>query len=191
MVRGRLPTLDALGRTHAVFKNKIESYKDERPHFIYMSMRQKANQFIRDEQLYKDCIEDVYDQIAASSTAASKSCGLQILLKVRSVLLDYGQEMRATGKAKSVQHCFFNMKLPKDIPESNKCYRRKCKKQKILFQTLAADIEAMCLILFLEKQMIKSKKITEDGKLGMNHALFKLNGKAEDALDDLRMIVLA
>ena len=191
MPRGRPATLDALGRTHKRYKDRLESYKNERPQLIYMSMRQKSNQFIRDEKAFKDSVEEVYDHIAAKSAAASKSCGLQILLIVRQVLLDYGQEMRDTGKAKVVQHRFKNLRVPTEIPSTNKHYRRKCKKQKILFQTLAADFEAMSLILYLENRMVKSRIIHEDDKLKMEDALFTLNVKAEESLDDLRMILLA
>ena len=184
-------TLDALGRTHAIFKDKVEEYKEVRPPFRFLSMRNQSNKFIRDEKAYGDSVEDAYDQIAATSRAASQACGLQILLRTRDVLHEYGSDMRERGHSRAVQHRFQNLRIPSDIPETNQYYRRKCKKQKIYFQTLAADFEAQSLMIYLEKSLVKSGYIVEGEKLQMTNELFKLHPKAEEALDDLRMILLA
>ena len=191
MVKNTNNVIDALGQTHAIFKEKIEAYKESRPPFRFLSARNQFNIFIKDEKVFRESIEEAYDQIAATSAAASKSAGLHVLLIVRDALLAYGQDMRQNGKAKRIQHRFLNLRHPNEIPIANLYYRRKAKKQKVFQQSLAADMEAQSLIIFMEKRLVKSGHIIEAEKIPMTNDVFKLNTKAEDALDDLRMIVLA
>ena len=191
MPRKSPPIVDALQKSHEIMRLKLDSYREVRPGYQFISMRNKRHEFIHeDSALHNDCLQEAFDEIIKKSEACKRVAGVEILTIVRDVLLDHAKISRLEGWHSHVQYHFTNIKEKQDLhPDS--CYKRKIKHQKSYMQTVAAELEVQALMIFLEKKNIKEKRITVDEKLQTTHRLFKISPQAEQALNDLRMILLS
>ena len=187
--KAKSPSVDPLQRTHEIMKTKLDSYREVREVFQYISMRNKRNEFLTDEAVHTKVVEKIFLHIAATSKACKKDAGLEILELIKTALMDHAKDSRKVGCFSLVQHRFHNIKEKDDLHPAS-LYKRKIKQQKFLMQTIAADFEAMALVAFLERKQYKTGKILKSDRLPFTHNIFKLTSDAENALDDLRAILL-
>ena len=187
--KGKVTESDPLQRTHEVMKKKLDKYREVRPDFQYISMRNKRNEFLKDDENHSKIVEKIFLHIAANSKACKKDAGLEVLEMIKDVLMVHAKESRQKGCFSLVQHQFHNIKEKADMHPAS-LYKRKIRQQKYLMQTIASDFEAQALVAFLERKQYKTGKILKADRLPFTHQLFKLSTEAEYALDDLRSILL-
>ena len=171
-------------------RRKLDAYREIRPEYQYVSMRNRRHDFITDEVEHPIALEAVVQSISEKSDACKKTAGLQILWIIRDILKNHAKETRINADHSKIQHRFYNLMEKSDL-HAESCYKSKIRHQKAFMQTVAAEIEAQSLIFYLERRNVARRTLAENDKLPLTHALFKLDPKAEKALNDLRMIFLS
>ena len=188
--RGNPPIVDALQRTHEIMRKKLDSYRELRPEYEFVSMRNKRNDLILDAEEHPIVLEAVTNSIIARSEACKRVAGTEMLFIIRDILKAHAQETRESGTNCKIQHRFYNIKDQADLhPDS--CYRNKVRQQRSNMQTFAAEMEAQCMIFYLERRNVANGSILEDDIMPFTGTIFKIDPKAEKALNDLRMIFLS
>ena len=188
--RGNPPVVDALQRTHEIMRKKLDSYREVRPEYQFVSMRNKRNDLILDAEEHPIVLEAVTNSVIARSEACKRVAGTEMLFLIRDILRDHAKETRDSKSNCNIQHRFHNIKDQADLhPDS--CYRSKVRHQRSYMQTIAAELEAQCMIYYLERRNVANGSLLADDVIPFTNTLFKIDPKAEKALNDLRMIFLS
>ena len=120
-------------------------------------MRSQMIKFMKKEAIHTDIVNEVVNSVITTSEAAGKENGALVLFKVRDMILHEGQMLR-NAKVKRPHH-HFKVLLHKSEFYSHSNYKCKCNNQKIYLQMLAADLEAISLIKFMDNNLVQ-KQVT-------------------------------
>ena len=179
--------IEPLQATHAVFNEKTDKYLKVRPYYEKSSMRNKRKKLMADENEFEDNLDLTCAHIIATNKIAKKIGGRETITYVRDCLLRHSHDFRHNGPLKNRQHIFKDMVHPDDMhPASGLGHH--LAGQKIKLQLLAADIEAMLLIRFLDNRLRIKGVIPET--IDKGHDIYKLHPEAEDALISLRLALV-
>ena len=146
-------------------------------------MRQRRRSLIASHEDYDHFMDLTYDNYIARSAEAKKLGGRETINFVRENLLRHAHDVRTNGPSKNKAHVFKDMVLKGDMsPSTYPTMRVFLHGQRQRLQLLAAEMESMLLVRFLEDRL-RIKEIITPGEVIQNEDdMYKPSEEAEDAL---------
>ena len=182
-------TKDNLHKNHSIFQKKMDEFVEVRPALKYLSIRVKRMELLSNENFHVSALNNSIANISQKSKIAKKPGTGFILEHVRTKMLNHGESFRANEVSFKNEHIWENIKAKADIWPSSGHYKRLWGKQKNLISMVGSDIEAQCVIRFIDHQLVRGGIIAQDDVLNDDHELLRLAKDTEDTVQSLRMLM--
>ena len=179
---------DQLAEVHEISTRRLDGYCKKRPIFNNMSQRRKKAQFLADINGYEKYLHEAYLHIVGGCEAGQKQGSHSVLNFIKTSLKDHATAN--IDKKVNSTHVYECFKIKEDIPERNP-YKKKCSSQKRFLQIVGAELQSTAMVLYLEQALIQAEILTKEDSIKSDDPLIKVSTKANDCLDDLRILYLS
>ena len=177
---------DQLQISHSVYVARTEKYLEKRPSMKNTSFRQKGKQLKNDD--YKSYLNTTCRNYLRRSIIAKRPGGKETINYVKSALLKHAHDANHGGPKKNRDHIFNDMVRKEEmLPETLPTMGVFLKGQRKRLQIVAAELESITLVRFLEaslkaKGKIRSKDVTKN-----KDPIFQPSAEANSAINILRL----
>ena len=177
-------------RKYQTFIKKIEKFRDKIEPLKFVSMGQKRIQMLRNETEHLRCLNKAFELVMASSKAANKKGGVLLLKKVQESLVVHRRRFSHFEEMTPL----VDYPRPVLVKKSEIHYMTsrfgQVRFQKDYLFDIAADLEAIALIKFLEARMIEDGTLKPNGALKEGKGLLRFWPKSEFSFDAMKDLIV-
>ena len=168
----------------------LTKYHDLRGHDLdARSTRKLHREFVMEEDLHENLIRQAYDVSALASENHDRISGLRVLLHVRDGLIAGGERVRRM-KIKHYQPRLYTLLNVKEDLSRTTRYKDILKSQVSLLQMVGAEMEAIALVLYIDRKFPSGLELIDDDGFDLTGFL-KLTNGVDIILNDLRAMTIS
>ena len=180
---------DDLSLVNDIFEKKIDEYTERYPNIRHPSRRAMREKFVKCPVLHSAYINQAARLAKLQSTSASRAGGITVINHIRDALIDSGEvyrsEMKPSRRAPQI-----GLLVDRDELHPESILLPRWRHQKTYLRVVAAELEAMGLILYLDHNLIEEKLILENQRIDKYNAAWNFSRLSEENIDIVRHLYL-